>query len=163
MLSRFTVLLLAIIALIPCVHAAGKRDDKASVSFHLETDAGDNPKMIFQQVQANGQTRYFRRMPEISTKDVFSFSPFPADDGSYGLVFRLKPNAARRLSALTSANQGRWLSSMINGRMVDGVLIDQQVDDGMAVIWKGATRADIALFDAQFPRIGQENAKKKKN
>ena len=160
---RIIMLLLAVATLIPCTHAAGKRGEKASISFHMETDAGDNPKMIFQQAMANGQTRYFRRMPEISTKDMLSFSPFPADDGSYGLVFRLKPPAARRLTAITSANQGRWLAAMINGRAVDGVLIDRQVEDGMSVVWKGATLADIALFDASLPRIGQENAKKNKN
>ena len=161
---RLTVLMaLAVFALLPCATAAGKRGEKASVSFHLETDAGDNPKMIFPQVQANGQTRYFRRMPEIATKDVLSFSPFPADDGSYGVVFRLKEAAGRRLTAITSANQCRWLVAMLNGRVVDGVLIDKQVDDGLAVVWKGATLADITLLDENLPRIGQEGGKKKQD
>ena len=163
MSSRIFALLLAASTLITFAQAAGKRGEKASVSFHLETEASDNPKMIFPQVQANGQTRYFRRMPEIATKDVLSFSPFPADDGSYGIVFRLKENAARRLAAVTNANQGRWLVSMINGRVVDGVLIDKQVDDGLAIVWKGGTLADITLFDEKMPRIGQEDGKKNKD
>ncbi len=163
MQPRFAaVLMVLVLALVPAVFAAGKAGNKASVSFHMETESTDNPKMIFPQT-ANGQTRYFRRLPEIALKDVISFSPFPSETGGdFGIVFKLKENAVRRLSAITNANQGRWMVAMINGRVVDGVLIDKQVDDGVVVIWKGATLADIALFDAELPRIGQEGAKKKK-
>ncbi len=127
----------------------------------METEASDNPKMIFPQMAA-GQTRYFRRSPDIITKDVAAFSPFPSEFGEdYGMVFKLKSNAANRLSALTNVNQGKWVIAQINGRVVDGFLIDKQVDDGVIVIWKGVTLADIALFDAEVPRIGAKEKKKK--
>ena len=127
----------------------------------METDVSDNPKMIFPQL-ANGQTRYFRRMPDVSLKDMASFNPFPSEFGGddYGIVFRLKPNAVNRFAALTNANQGRWMISQVNGRVADGFLIDRQVSDGVVVIWKGVTLADIALFDAQLPRTGEEGKKK---
>ena len=76
------------------------------------------------------------------------------------MVFRLKGNAARRLSAITAANQGRWLLASLNGRAADAVLIDTQIDDGVLVIWKGVTLADIELLDKSFPRAGEEEAKK---
>jgi hypothetical protein len=162
MQPRFAALLMSLVlALAPAVFAGGKADNKASVSFHMETESTDNQKMIFPQEVA-GQTRYFRRVPEITTKDVVSFSPFPAEaGGDYGIVFRLKENAARRLTAITNVNQGRWMIAMINGRVADGVLIDKQVDDGVVVIWKGVTLADITVFDDSLPRIGQEGRKKK--
>jgi hypothetical protein len=151
-----------VLALTPATFAAGKKENKASVTFHMETEGTDNPKMIFPQM-ANGQTRYFRRTSEISLKDVISFTPFPADGGqSFGLVLKLKPNAVNRLAAITSANQGRWLISQVNGRAVDGVMIDKPVNDGFIVIWKGVTDADIAVLDKELPRVGQENLKKKK-
>jgi len=157
------LMMLVVFAFTPAVVAGGKADTKATLSFHMETEATDNPKMIFAQL-TNGQTRYFRRMPEITTKDVESFNPFPSDVGGddYGIVFKLKDNAAKRLAALTNLNQGRWLLAQINGRVVDGVLIDKQVDDGFIVIWKGATLADISVFDAALPRLGQDGKKKKK-
>ena len=160
---RLAFFMLLVAACVPVVLAGGKADTKATLSFHIETEATDNPKMIFAQ-QTNGQTRYFRRMPEISTKDVLSFNPFPSDAGGddYGIVFKLKDNAARRLSAITNINQGRWLISQLNGRVVDGVLIDKQIDDGFVVVWKGATLADIKVFDASLPRMGKEGNKKKK-
>lgn len=156
------LLMMLVLALAPAAFAGGKAENKASMSFHLESEATDNPKMIFSQL-ANGKVRYFHRMPEITTKDVVSFVPFSSDAGGedYGIVFKLKDNAARRLAAITSANQGRWMISQVNGRVVDGVLIDKQVDDGHVVIWKGVTLADIAVFDKALPRIGQDGKKKK--
>ncbi len=163
MKSRIAVILIMVVcAMAPAVFASGKKENKASVSFHIETDMNDNPKMIFPQL-ANGKTRYFRRMSEIGTKDIVSFSPFPSEVGEdYGLVLRLKSNAVNRLAAVTAANQGRWLIAQLNGRVLDGVMIDKQINDGFIVIWKGATLADITLLDADMPRMGQEGAKKKK-
>jgi hypothetical protein len=155
------LVMMVALAMAPPVFASGKKENKASITFHMETEGTDNPKMIFPQM-ANGQTRYFRRTPEVSLKDVTAFSPFPADNGQgFGLVLKLKPTAVNRLAALTSANQGRWLISQVNGRAVDGVLIDKPVNDGFIVIWKGVTDADIAILDKEMPRIGAENKKKK--
>jgi len=164
MQPRITALLMILAAaMAPAVIAGGKAETKVSLSLHMETDANDNPKMIF-AYEANGQTRYFRRMPEITTKDVVAFNPFPSVDGGddYGIVFQLKGNAVKRFAAITNASQGRLLLSQINGRAVDRVLIDKQIDDGFVVVWKGATLADIHLFDAAMPRIGQEGKKSKK-
>jgi len=164
MQPRFTALLtILFLAFSPAVFAMGMAQTKASVSFHMETEASDNPKMIFSQL-TNGKTHYFRRMPEITTKDVVSFNPFPSDAGGddYGIVFRLNGNAAKRYAAITNANQGRWLASQINGRVVDGVLIDKQIDDGFLIVWKGVSLADVKLFDSFLPRCGQEGKKPKK-
>ena len=144
--------------------AAGKAENKASLSFHIETEASDNPKMIFPHALNNGQTRYFRRLPEISTKDVVSYSPFPSDSGEgYGAVFRLRDSAAKRLSALTNINQGKWLVAQVNGRLVDAVIIDQPINDGVLVVWKGITLADLSIFDKATKRSGEENKKDKKD
>lgn len=152
--------MMVVLALAAGAMAGGKKEEKASVTFHLETDATDNPKMIFPQL-ANGQQRFFRRLPDFNTKDMVSFSPFPSEiGGDYGLIFKLKGNAVTRLTAVTNANQGRWMIAQLNGRVVDGVMIDKQVNDGALVIWKGATLQDIALLDAELPRVGAEGKKK---
>lgn len=157
--ALMTVLFLAFC---PSLMAGGKPDAKFSATFHMEADGNDHPKMVFSQMAA-GKQRIFRRMPEISTKDIASFSPFPSEVGDgYGVVFRLKPAAANRLSATTAVNLNRWMITMVNGRVVDGVLIDKQINDGMLVIWKGLTLQDTALMDESIPRIGEEGKKKKK-
>jgi hypothetical protein len=153
---RIAWILLLLISLSPGLHASGKAGEAATLSFHIETDQNENPKMIFPH-PVNGQVRYFRRIPEVSTKDVVAFSPFPADGNEgYGILFQLKPNAARRLAAVTAANQGRMLAAHANGRIVDVVLIDQPVNDDKIVIWKGITEAEIKLYDEVVPRIGEK-------
>lgn len=152
---------ISLFALSGTVAGGGKKEQKLSVSFHMETEATDNPKMIFTQL-TNGKQRSFSRSPDIATKDLVSFNTFPAQDGEdYGVIFKLKGSATNRFSAITTANQGRWMVSQINGRVVDGILIDKTVNDGFIVIWKGISLADIAMLDEQMPRIGAEGKKKK--
>ena len=156
------ILTVLLLAFCPSLFAGGKPDAKFSATFHMEAEGNDHPKMVFSQL-ANGKQRLFRRMPEISTKDIVSFSPFPsAVGGGYGVVFKLSPAAARRLSAVSAVNLNRWMITQVNGRVVDGVFIDKQIDDGILVVWKGLTLEDTALMDQSIPRIGEEGKKKKK-
>jgi len=135
---------------------AGGDKKMAQISFHIETEGTDNPKMIF-SAEIIGKQRFFRRMPEISSKDLVAFTPFPADDqASYGVLFQLKDNARRRLAAITAVNQGKWLLAQAFGRAVDGVLVDEPVDDGAIVIWKGLSLEEIHELDAAMPRIGEK-------
>ncbi|MFT3991457.1 MAG: hypothetical protein QM680_08595 [Luteolibacter sp.] len=161
--KRLAILLMTVLfALAPSSFAGGKREEKAQISFHIETEESDNPKMIF-PFNTGGKQRYFRRLPEVSLRDFSSFSPFPSDDGAtYGLVFRLKPNAANRFNAVTSVNQGKWLVASVNGRFVDAVMIDKPVNDGLVVIWQGVSLPEIQLLDETLPRFGEKKPKKKK-
>ena len=135
---------------------AGGGKKVAIISFHVETEASDNPKMIFPHTMF-GKQRYFRRIPEISSKDFIAYSPFPAkDQASYGAVFQLKDNARRRLAAITSVNIGRWLVCQAFGRIVDGVMIDEPVDDGAIVIWQGLSIEEIRILDSSISRIGEK-------
>ena len=145
---------------LPHATAGGNAKDKARITFHLETEGTGNPKMIFPQI-VGAQTRYFQRTPEVTIKDMASYSPFPADNGEgIGIVIRLKPKAVNRIAAVTNMNQRRWLISIVNGRVVDGVLIDKQIDDGVLVIWKGLNVEDLAVIDEALPRTGEDGKKK---
>lgn len=153
---------MVVFALCASALAGGNAEEDPAVTFHIETEQAENPQLVF-PVEAGGRTRYFRRMPEIATRDIQAFRPFPGDDGanSYGIIFKLTNNATRRLNNITLANQGRMLLAMANGRPVDMVRIDQPVDDGFIVIWKGVTEADIRLLDQGMPRIGEERKRRR--
>ena len=156
--------LFAIVLLALCpgltAHAGGKKGDKAGISFHIQADPTDNPKMIFEQ-RTNGQMLVFRRNPEIMTKDIIAFNPFPSQDGEgYGALLQLKPSAKNRFAAISNAGVNRWMVAMVNGRVVDAVIIDKQVDDGYLVIWKGIGQAEIEAFDAMVPRIGEKKPRR---
>ena len=155
-LPRILAVALAMAFVLPAT-AGGKKNKNAIVAFHMETDPGDNHTMIFTQFVA-GKERVFRRMPEIGTKDISAFNPFPSQDGEgFGLVFRIKNNAKHRLAAVTANSSGKWFIARINGRIVDGVVIDQQITDGELVIWKGVSLSEVNELDKSYPRF---NAKK---
>lgn len=138
--------------------ASGKKE-QVNVSFHIETEGSDNPKMIFDHMMF-GKQRFFRRLPEVSTRDFVAYSPFPAEDqASYGAVFQLKDNARRRFAAVSSTSIGKWLVCQAFGRIVDGVMIDGAVDDGVIVIWQGLSLEEVKELDKSFPRIGEKKKK----
>ena len=149
------------VMLAPTANAAGDKGDGVRISFHMETEATDNPKMIF-PYQVMGKRKFFRRIPEISKKDYASFIPFPADDKvSFGVVLQLRPAAARRISAITNANRQKWFLANAFGRVADVVFIDEPVTDGQLVIWKGLTLVEINKLDLFLPRKGEKKPRGK--
>ncbi|MGJ8724336.1 MAG: hypothetical protein ACSHYB_07255 [Roseibacillus sp.] len=135
--------------------AGSKKDEKLVVQFNLQGAETDGPKMSVPQEVAGARV-FFRLSPEISTHDIESFRPFPADDGySYGVMLKLTRTGAQRLAATTNANQGKLLMARINGRPLDVVEIDRTVNDGLLVIWQGVTVKEISMADKMMPRIGQ--------
>lgn len=103
-----------------------------------------------------GSRVFFRLSPEFSHKDIESFRPFPAEDGTtYGVLFKLNPVGAKRLQGITNANRGSLLMARLNGRPIDVVTIDTTIGDGLMVIWQGVTTREIAAADKMMPRIGQ--------
>jgi preprotein translocase subunit SecD len=154
--TRFLIITACLAACALPAAAGGKKGDNAGISFHLETEEGGNPKMVFQQLVA-GKERWFTTTPEISTRDIASFSPFPSQDpGSYGVALQLDRRGSNRLGALTTANKDKFLVAVVNGRVVDAVIIDKQVSDGMMIIWKGVTLPEIKAFDKVKPRLGED-------
>ena len=168
LIPRMTLRIAALAALMTLVVApVGQAGSKPAapmgmVTFHLETDGTANPKLVFPQMD-DGKQRLFLRAPEITLKDVAAFSPFPSGTGDeFGLVFQLKDAAKRRLYMLSLTYQGKYLLAQVNHRVVDGVIIDKPVEDGLLVVWKGITTEEVKLFDKALPRIGDPGKAKKK-
>ncbi len=146
----------------PSGKAGGKAEEIGKVTFHLQTDEGSNPKMIFSQTN-DGKPPFFLRSPEITMKDIVAFRPFPSGMGEeFGVVFQLKDSAKRHLAVVSISSQGKYLLAQANGRFVDCVMIDGPVEDGFIVIWKGLTLEEVKLFDKAMPRIGDDGKGKKK-
>jgi len=153
---------IAVLSLCPglTAQAGGKKGENSGISFHIQGDPSDNPKMVFQQ-NTGGRQVVYRRVPDFTTKDIAAFNPFPSQDGQgYGAVLQLKPAAKNRLAAITNANVNRWMLAIVNGRNIDAVLIDKEVTDGYLVIWKGIGAAEIDAFDKEVPRIGESKPRR---
>ena len=98
---------------------------------------------------------FFSRMPDFTSRDIIAFSPFLADDMvTYGAVFQLRGSAKTKLENLSTANRGKLLCAKINGRVVDAVLIDKTIEDGLLVIWNGILDTEVKGYDKLVPRIG---------
>lgn len=154
------ILLAAAMAFLPSLpqaHAGGKKAPKFSVSFHIQTHQGEGPKMVFKQLVA-GQERWFRIIPEITTKDVQAYRTFASEIGDFGLELQLNDRARKRLFTFSSTNIGKWLLAQANGRVVDGVKIDQPIRDGRIVIWKGISAQEVRALEGTLPYIGETPA-----
>ena len=134
--------------------AAGKKAPDLTVSFHLQAEPGD--RHTFKQLTA-GKELLFKKSPEFATRDIVAFRSFPADDGnSYGVIFQLNKVASGRLRSMSTANRGKLLLAVVNGQVRDAVEIDKPVNDGLLVIWKWGSRAEVRLADQHVPRIGED-------
>jgi hypothetical protein len=139
--------------------ASGKKTPPAAITFHMEGTAAEAPKFA-RKVRTLAGEKYFRKVPEVSTRDIVAFSPFPADDkATYGIVFQLNKQASRRLFAATSNNRGKLLLALVNGQAMGVVRIDKPVNDGILVIWSGVTQQEIRKYDMLAPRIGEDQKK----
>jgi len=136
------------------VFSMGKRPEKNRLTFHIQGDRTDGPKMVF-PVPMGKKKLFFRKTPLTATKEIVSLKHFVAEDGSYGATFSFDKAAARRIAAVTTSNQDKWLVAMLNGRPVDAVFVDQPVVDGRLVIWQGIQQREIIRFEYAMPITGE--------
>ena len=151
MFLRIGLILLAACLLPQSAFAAGSKQGKAQISFHLQAEAGDSPKMVY-PIMVGGNKMDFKRMPEVQTKDVAGYKAVPSKDkqGVYDIVVQLKPNAAKRLQMITNASRGRYMAGQLNGRPGEAVLINAQINDGILVIWGVANGEDLKTLAKAF-------------
>lgn len=145
---------LAAVALLLCT-GAGNKYQLYLVTFHLEAEMTDNPKMIT-PVKLGREHRqyYFDKIPSFTDHDIEWFYPFQASDGvSYGVAFQLKDHAATELKAITLTNQGRLLGLRCSDAVLQAVLIDRPIDDGVVVVWDGLQQKHLQQFRRRFPHV----------
>ncbi|MDA7506611.1 hypothetical protein N9134_00650 [Akkermansiaceae bacterium] len=150
---RWIIALLLAASLSTTLHAMGKKPPKNRITCHMQGHQSEGPKMVYPQA-LYGKTIFFRRSPELFTKDIIAFEPFVADDGSIGATFFLSKVAQRRFAGVTTQNQRSWFIVMLNGRPTDAMMVDKPVTDGKVVVWQGIQRAEVAQFDLMMPRAG---------
>jgi hypothetical protein len=94
-------------------------------------------------------------MPWISEQDVTAFSPYPAQDGTYGALIQLDEHGRVVLDTLSIERRGSFLFVFINGRLITELNVDKRVSDGKIYIPSGLTVADIDLMKKDWRLIGQ--------
>lgn len=154
---RHVAALGSVLALSLMCLGAGKQYKLYVVTFHLEGDENDNPKMVT-PVKLGQEHRqyYFSKIPAFTDKDIKWFYPFTAADGvSFGAAFRLKDHAAVELKGITLTHQGKLLGLRCSDAPLQAVLIDRPVEDGVVVIWSGLQQRHLQEFRKRFPHVDE--------
>ena len=84
-----------------------------------------------------------------------AFSPYPAQNGSFGALFQLDDHGRTVLDTLSVERRGGFLFVLINGRMITELRIDKRVSDGKIYIPSGLTAADVELMKKQWRSPGE--------
>ncbi|HEY8899583.1 MAG TPA: hypothetical protein VIM61_04170 [Chthoniobacterales bacterium] len=162
-MQRFRPILFLTLALVAtsAAFAGAKKQSAVSVRFHAE--GGSEGGEFSQPVELINPRRKtnMQALALISERDIKSFYPYPATDGSgtFGASFRLDSHGSNLLGQHTMSRQGSYLLAYFNGRHVIDLYIDRAVTDGIISIPSSLTPADIAALELTFPLMGHENEK----
>lgn len=141
--------LLPILALL--LIAAGKKQPPVTVRFYTETNARDTSSFaVSVQLQYPPRKAFVSKIAAISERDVTEIYPFQAGDGSMGCAFKLDEHGTIALDTLSIEHRGASLIAVVNGRQIIDMLIDKHVTDGIAVIPRGLTPAEVLSLQKTF-------------
>jgi hypothetical protein len=127
-------------------------------TFRVHAQANPRDTDVFSisaRATSSGKDVAIQKTPWITEHDVMAFSPYPAQDGTFGALFQLDEHGGVVLNTLSVERRGGLLFVFINGRMITELQIDKRVSDGKIYIPSGLTSADIELMKKQWRLIGQ--------
>jgi len=126
--------------------------------FRIHAEANPNDTAVFAlSVPAKffGKEVSIEKVPRITEGDVVAFYPYPAANGTFGVLFQLDEHGTTALEALSIELRGSLLFVLINGRPVTELLVDKRVSDGRIYIASGLTKRDIDSMKKDWRLIGQ--------
>ncbi len=105
--------------------------------------------------QFTGKPVVIEKSASISERDVAAFYPYPAKDGSFGVLLQLDEHGKLALDTLSVERRGTPLFVFVNGRAVTELQIDRRISDGKVYLASGLNAADIELMRKDWRLIGQ--------
>ncbi|HRJ10880.1 MAG TPA: hypothetical protein PK490_20655 [Prosthecobacter sp.] len=146
------LLIPAAAALLGLCSCQSLKKDQVVITVHAQGTDMDSKKTVFTR-PIGGRTVIFKIIPEFSTQSMAAFHPFPADNGTQGVAMKLDFKGTNSLELVTRLRHGEMLMTMVNGQVVDHVIIDRPITDGIFTIWQGFSDEQIAALDEEYPRI----------
>lgn len=128
------------------------KEEKVVITVHSQGTDMDSPKTIFRR-PINGRNTIFKIIPEFSTQSVSAIHTFPADDGTYGVSLKLDFKGTQSLDIVTRLRRGEILMTMVNGTVVDYVVIDRPVANGVFTVWRGIPADLVGQLEEKYPPI----------
>jgi hypothetical protein len=127
-------------------------------TFRVHAQANPQDTDVFSmpaRATSSGKDVAIQKTPWITEHDVMAFSPYRAQDGTFGALFQLDEHGGVVLDSLSVERRGGFLFVFINGRMITELQIDKRVSDGKIYIPSGLTAEDIELMKKQWRLLGQ--------
>ena len=90
--------------------------------FRVHTEANPSDGATFTtsvKASFSGKRVAIEKIPRLSERDVVAFYPYPASDGSNGVLFQLDEHGRLALDTLSEEKHGSLLFIFMNGRPVD--------------------------------------------
>src|SRR4026207_1252352 len=127
-------------------------------TFRVHAQANPRDTDVFSitaRATSSGKEVAIQKLPWITEHDVMAFSPYPAQDGTFGALFQLDDHGRTVLDTLSVERRGAFLFVFINGRMITDLQIDKRVSDGKIYIPSGLTAADVELMKKKWRLPGE--------
>jgi hypothetical protein len=137
------------------INAAAKQ---RHCTFRVHAQANPKDTDVFSistRATSSGKNVAIQKLAWITEHDVMAFSPYPAQDGTFGALFQLDDHGRTVLDTLSIERRGGFLFVFINGRMITELQIDKRVSDGKIYIPSGLTVADVELMKKQWRSPGE--------
>ncbi len=134
---------------------AGKQYKLHIVTFHVEGEETDNPKMITPVKLGQEHRQYLFQQDPVLQRQGHRLVLSVHRVGRGHLRGGLPAQGARRheLKAITLTNQGKLLGLRCSDAPLQAVLIDRPIDDGVVVVWSGLQQKHLQEFRKRFPHV----------
>jgi hypothetical protein len=150
-----------LVAALVFAFAAGLEAGPRHCTFRVHIEANSRDGSVFAQPirSLTGKDVFIEKTAWLSERDVKSFYPYRAADGSYAALLKLDDHGRTVLDTLSVEHRGAYLYVFLNGRPLTELQIDRRVSDGTIYLASGLTEADIKLMNKDWKLI---RARKKK-
>ena len=137
--------------------AKGKKRPPVQISFHLETADVSNKALVIEADTPMGK-KFIQKTPKLITSNFTAYYPFqsPHEGELYGVSLQLNQRSAARLRVISAQNVGSYIFANENGKVVDMIKIDKEVDGRVITIWRGIDPAILKLVNPIIPQIGED-------
>ena len=143
------------------VFVTGAEAGPGRCTFRVHVAANANDGSVFAQPirSLSGRDVFIEKTAWLSERDVKSYYPYRAADGSYAALLQLDDHGRTVLDTLSVERRGSYLYVFLNGRPITELQIDRRVSDGKIYLASGLTEADIKLMNKDWKLIGGRKKK----
>lgn len=138
------------------VLTAGLEAGPRHCTFRVHVAANKNDGSAFAQPirSLSGRDVFIEKTAWLSERDVKSYYPYRAADGSYAALLQLDDHGRTVLDTLSVERRGSYLFVFLNGRPITELQVDRRVSDGKIYLPSGLSETDIKLMNKDWKLIG---------